>query len=107
MPPFVPRHDITVAPGTSPPSRIPPHETPASRCQERIHALDEPALELVLVLETKLANAILNLRARLPERLVRFVTPDVDELAWEQLHHFGEHVLHEGHSRLVGVQNVR
>ena len=58
-------------------------------------------------LSSELSDALLNARARLPERLVRFVATDVDELTREERHHFGEHVLHEADGGFVGVQDVR
>ena len=51
IPPFTPRHDITVACGASPPSRIssqPIRRRPLLE-QERLDTPDELALQLVLV----------------------------------------------------------
>ena len=77
------------------------------RGEERVHVLDEPALQLVLILHSELLDARLDARTGLPLRLVGLVAADVDELDSGTAPDFRQHVLHEARrwSR-IGVEDV-
>src|SRR6185503_19015277 len=71
-------------------------DEPAAALREpRVHAADEPRLELVLVLEGVFLHPSLSLGARLPLALRDLVATDMDELRGEEAQHFIEHVLQE------------
>jgi hypothetical protein len=104
----VPRHDITAALGASPPSRISsqPDEPPPRGREERVHLPDEPALQLVLVLDAERRMRAWMRGLGAPQRLVGLVAADVHVRPREQREHLGEHVLHERDRARLGVEDV-
>src|SRR5258705_11658176 len=63
---------------------VPPDETPPARGEPFVEVRDEPALQLVLVLEPGLLHPRLRDGAGLPLRLRALVAADVDELRREK-----------------------
>ena len=61
--------------------------------KESRHTVCEPALQLNLAFEALLPHFPLTKRAGLPVILGRFVSAQMDLLAWKQFHHFHEDCL--------------
>ena len=77
------------------------------RRQKRIHLADEPALQLVLVLEAELLDARLDLRVRFPLILDRLVAADVNPRPRKERHRLVQHVLHERDGAIGRIEEVR
>src|ERR1044071_4157329 len=78
-----PGHDHGVVREPALEDLVPANESAPLRRQEGVHLLDEPTLQLVFVLKAELFDARLRAWARLPLRLDRFISADVDVLAWK------------------------
>src|SRR6266550_1512058 len=105
IPPCSPRQLMTVAPGARPPSRISSQATPALG-EPHIEMADEPALELVLVLQSLGLHARLRGGSPPPLGLGAFIAADVDELRREELEHLVENILEETKHVVAHSQHV-
>jgi hypothetical protein len=105
--PTLPRHDRTVAPGASPPSRI--SSQPRSRRPREVlvDAADEPALQRVLVGHAAFTHQLLRPRIRPPLVLRALVATDVHEGGGEELDDLVEDVAEELDRALLHVEHVR
>ena len=62
---------------------VPTDQQPTVTCQERIHLLDEPAMELGLILQAQPKDQCLHFLTSFPVVLVRFVPANVNISAWK------------------------
>src|SRR5207247_9708127 len=95
-----PRHHDRIGGQSALEDLVPAHQRAAVCREELVHAAREPALQLVLVLQTEVADPGLRERARLPLSLVRLVAADMDPASGEEGHHLGEDVLLEPDRRV-------
>lgn len=102
-------HDITVAVGETPPSRISsqPMILRPRAIDEAFDTLHEIALQLVFVFEPLFGDPFLTNRTLLPARFRALVTAYVNILRREKRDHLVEHALHELKDPVVpGAENV-
>ena len=85
---------------------VPPDESAPARGEPGVDPSDEPALQLMFVLEPFARDDLLRHRARLPSDLRCLVPPDVDQPRGEEREHLGQHVLQELERPLARAEDV-
>ena len=98
-----PRHDLGVGSQAALQDFVPADNLAALGIDIFLHALDEPALELVLVFETEFLYHGLAVRALLPAGLGALVAAYVYELRGEQVDDLVEHIFKELESLFLGA----
>ena len=90
-----PRHHGGVRRQSALQNLVPADDALSLAVHEPLNAMDEPALQLVFVLQIQFLYQRLAARTNLPRLLRTLVAADVYILAREQIHHLRQHVLQE------------
>ena len=101
-----PGHDDRALLGAAFEDLVPADDPPALGRQMGGDAVDEPALQLVLVFKPQRLHLRLDLRTGLPLVLDRLVAADVNVRGGEDVDHLVQHRLQEGEGRVVDVVEV-